>query len=231
MVKKPVKRKVVRRLIKHKAVNSPVKKRVIRRPAKRRSLKNMTNRQYIHGDYDRDGTPNIDDKRPFNKKKSGRVNPEVSLSNTIKFIESKRRKAEKIARPIARKHKMKYRIKGTYSVINKAVRLNPKVSDDFIGLRGETMTRSQAIAKWKKFNKKLKVKRSGRDNKYKTLKGSKNPYRALHSDFELEGFGTEAQFRTKKFGKLNDEMHIVHKNRGSTKRFLPKSKKLIKEGF
>ena len=126
---------------------------------------------------------------------------------------------------------MKYRIKGTYSVINKRVRSAPNVSGDFIGLRAETMKRKQAIARWKKFNKTLKVKRSGQDNKYKTLKGSKNPYRALHSDFELEGYGTEAQFRTKKFGKLNDEMHIVHKNKGNTKKFLPRSKKLIKKGY
>jgi hypothetical protein len=219
MVKKPTKRK------------KPVKRKVVKKRIKRGSIKNMTNRQYIHGDYDGDGTPNIDDRRPFNKKKSRRVNPEVSLSNTIKFIEKKRRAAKKIAKPIAKRHKMKYRIKGTYSVINKRVRSNPRVSGDFIGLRGETMTRQQAISKWKKFNKTLKVKRSGQDNKYKTLKGSKNPYRALHSDFELEGYGTEAQFRTKKFGKLNDEMHIVHKNKGDTKKFLPRSKKLIKKGY
>lgn len=222
MVKKPVKRKVMRKVIKRK---------VIKKPVKRKSIKRMTNRQYIHGDYDGDGVANIDDKKPFNKKKSKRVNPEVSLSTTIKYIESKRRAAEKIARPIAKRHKMKYRIKGTYSVINKRVRSASNVSGDFIGFRGETMTRSEAIAKWKKFNKTLKVKRSGQDNKYKTLKGSKNPYRALHSDFELEGYGTEAQFRTKKFGKLNDEMHIVHKNRGDTSKFLPRSKKLIKQGY
>ena len=66
----------------------------------------MTNRQYIHGDYDKDGTKNIDDTRPFNKKKSKRVNPEVSLSTTIKYIEKKRRAAKKVAKPIAKKYGM-----------------------------------------------------------------------------------------------------------------------------
>jgi len=110
---------------------------MIKKSIKRKSIKTMTNRQYIHGDYDKDGTKNIDDTRPFNKKKSKRVNPEVSLSTTIKYIEKKRRAAKKVTKPIAKKYGMKYRIKGTYSVINKAVRKDPKVSGDFIGLRGE----------------------------------------------------------------------------------------------
>jgi len=204
---------------------------MIKKSIKRKSIKTMTNRQYIHGDYDKDGTKNIDDTRPFNKKKSKRVNPEVSLSTTIKYIEKKRRAAKKVAKPIAKKYGMKYRIKGTYSVINKAVRKDPKVSGDFIGLRGEAKKRAEAKTKWDRFNKMNKISESRRDNKYKTLKKSKNPYRAYHSDFELEGFGTESQFRTKKFGKLNDEMHIVHKNKGNIKKFLPRSKKLLKEGY
>jgi len=191
----------------------------------------MTNRQYIHGDADGDGTPNIDDKKPFDKSKGGRVNPEVSLSNTFKYIEQKRRAAEKVAKPIAKKYGMKYRIKGTYSIINKSVRSNPNVSGDMIGLRAETIKRNTAMKKWNSFNKMNNVPKSGRDNKYKTLAGSKNPYRAFHSDFVVGGFGAEAQFRTKKFGELNDKMHIAHKQRKDTKKYLPKSKKLIKAGF
>jgi len=193
--------------------------------------KSMTNKQYIHGDHDEDGVANIDDKYPFDKSKSGRVNPEVSLSKTFRYIEQKRRMAKKIARPVAKRYGMKYRIKGPYSIINKLVRSNPQVSGDMIGLRAETSTRIQAKKKWNNFNKKNKIAKSGQDNKYKTLKGSSNPYRAFHSDFTLGGFGAEAQFRTKKFGLLNDEMHIVHKNKGNTKKFLPRSKKLIKKGY
>jgi len=66
--------------------------------ALKRIKKGMTNKQYIHGDYDGDGTANIDDKRPFDKKRDGRVNPEVSLSKTFKYIESKRRAAKRIAK-------------------------------------------------------------------------------------------------------------------------------------
>lgn len=194
-------------------------------------LKSMTNSQYIHGDYDKDGTPNIDDKKPFNKKESGAVNKEVSLSKTIKYVEQKRRLAEKYAKPIAKKEGMKYRIKDTYSIINKAVRRNPAVSNDLIGLRAETIKRKQAQQKWSMFNKKFKVPTSGQDNKYKTLTGSSNPYRAFHSNFKIKGLGAEAQFRTKKFGKLNGGMHIAYKQGKSTKSFLPKSKKLIRLGF
>jgi len=152
----------------------------------------MTNRRYIHGDADKDGTPNIDDKKPFDKSKNGKVNPEVSLSKTFRYIEQKRRMAKKVARPIAKRHGMKYRIKGPYSIINKLVRSNPQVSGDMIGLRAETVKREQAKKKWNSFNSKNKVPKSGQDNKYKTLKGSSNPYRAFHSDFTLGGFGAEA---------------------------------------
>ena len=188
-----------------------------------------TNKQFIHGDFDKDGTPNIDDKYPFSKKKSGRVNPEVSLSKTIKYVERKRREARRVAKPFAKKEGMKFRVKGTYSAINKAVRTSPGVTNDFIGFRKEVKTRKEGRKRFDSFNKKHKVK--DKDNKYKTLKGSKNPYRAFHSNFNLKGFGAEAQVRTKKFGKLNDEMHIAFKKGKSTKPFLKRSKKLINLGF
>jgi len=47
----------------------------------------------------------------------------------------------------------------------------------------------------------------------------------------IKKFGAEAQFRTKKFGKLNDKMHTEYKKTGNTKRFIPFSKRLIKLGF
>jgi len=193
--------------------------------------KNTTNKQYIHGDYDKDGVPNIDDKRPFDKSRKGSVNPEVSLSKTIRYVDQKRREAKKIAKPIAKKYGMQYRIKDTYSAINKAVRLSPGVTSDFIGLRKETIKREEAKKKWMLFNKQQNVPKSGQDNKYKTLAGTNNPYRAFHSNLMIKKFGAEAQFRTKKFGKLNDKMHTEYKKTGNTKRFIPFSKKLIRLGF
>ena len=38
------------------------------------------------GDFDKDGTPNIDDRFPFNKNKKGEVNPEITLSNAYKGL-------------------------------------------------------------------------------------------------------------------------------------------------
>jgi len=196
-----------------------------------RKIKSMTNRQYIHGDYDKDGVVNIDDKRPFDKKRSDRVNPEVSLSATFRYINKKRRKAKKVAKPIAKKYDMKYRIKDTYSTINKAVRTNPGITNDFIGLRKETFKRAKAKKQWHKFNKNQNIPKSGQENKYKTLAGTNNPYRAFHSNFKIKEFGTEAQFRTKKFGKLNDKMHTEYKKTGNIKKFIPKSKELINLGY
>ena len=192
--------------------------------------KDTTNSQYIHGDFDKDGTPNIDDKYPYNKQNKEKVNKEVSLSNTFRYIEEKRSQAIKVAKPIAKKEGMKYRIKGTYSVINKAVRRDPSVTNDFIGLRYSTPKKRVVVKKrWQSFNKKYKVK--NKDDKYSTLKKTNNPYRAYHSNFLLGGFGTEAQFISKKFGVLNDKMHLAYKQGKSTKKFLSPAKKLIKKGY
>jgi len=133
--------------------------------------KNTTNKQYIHSDYDKDGVPNIDDKRPFDKSRSGSVNPEVSLSKTIRYVEQKRREAIKIAKPLAKRYRMKYRIKDTYSTINKAVRTSPGITNDFIGLRKVTIKREEAKKKWILFNKQqkhvtIKIQRTKRNNSY-----------------------------------------------------------------
>ena len=193
--------------------------------------KNITNKELIHGDFDKDGVRNIDDRYPFNKKKEGRVNSEVSLSQVLMYIERKRREARIVAREIAKREDMTYRIKHSYSVIDKAVRRNPAVTNDFIGLREELKKRVHAEKEWKEFNKRHKIKKKDTDNKYK--KPRADPiYRAYHSNLFIKGFGVEAQFRTKKLGKLIDKQHKVYKQKKKpSNKIIKKAKSLIKRGY
>ena len=210
--------------------------------------KNTNNYQYIHGDFDRDGVPNIDDKKPFDKRNNQRVNKEVSLSETFYYLDSKRREAKKIAKPFAKKHGAMYRIKDNYSIINKTVRRNPHVTNDIIGFRIETDKRSQARSAWERFNVERHLKKQpkiptkqivssevvGYDNKY--LSRGKNLYRAYHSNFLIGNkkgkFGAEFQFRTKKYGSLNDDMHLAYKQKADlNKVFGRRSKQLLRFGY
>ena len=54
------------------------------------NLKNSTYEDLWKGDFDKDGTPNIDDKRPFNKNIKTKVNPEVSLKQAYENVELRR---------------------------------------------------------------------------------------------------------------------------------------------
>lgn len=198
--------------------------------------KNTNNYQYIHGDFDKDNVPNIDDEYPFDPNRKQRVNKEVSLSETFLYLDKKRRKAEILGRKLKKKTgATSYRVKDNYSTINKLVRRNPFVSNDFIGLRFETDKREQARKKWITFNREYHVKPVptkqkiktfkgvagleivGAENKYVTNSKNKNLYRAYHSNILLPKgksvFGVEAQFRTKKYGELNDSMHERYKKK------------------
>jgi hypothetical protein len=203
-------------------------------------LKSVNNYSYIHGDFDKDGTPNIDDKYPFDKKRKEPVNKEVSLDETFYYVEDKRKSAQKHLNKFIKKNPgATGRVKDTYSTINKAVRRNPFVSNDFIGIRIEGNKRKDTQQKWNAFNKVNKIPKRGvaffepigQENKYRTNAKTGNKYRAFHSNFISGGFGVEAQFRTKKYGMLNDKMHTAYKKRQGLGRFRLPSKKLLRLGY
>lgn len=219
--------------------------------------KNTNNYQYIHGDFDKDHVPNIDDEYPFDPNRKQRVNKEVSLDKLFLYLDNKRGKAETLGKKLKKKTgATAYRVKDNYSTINKLVRRNKFVSNDFIGLRFETDKRPEARSKWKKFNTAYKIKSVpttkrlhsfhaagmlggeviGSENKYRANAGTNNLYRAYHTNFTLPTgksiFGVEAQFRTKKYGELNDAMHKSYKQGKKTSPVYKKtSKRLLKKNY
>jgi hypothetical protein len=219
--------------------------------------KNTNNYSYIHGDFDKDHVPNIDDEYPFDPNRKQRVNKEVSLDKLFSYLDNKRAKAETQGKKLKKKTgATTYRVKDNYSTINKLVRRNKFVSNDFIGLRFETDKRPEARSKWKEFNLAYKIKSVptkatlhsfnsrgvlggeviGSENKYRANTGTKNLYRAYHTNFTLPSgksiFGVEAQFRTRKYGALNDAMHKAYKQGKKTSpEHKRQSKRLLRKGY
>jgi hypothetical protein len=204
------------------------------------NLRSISTQEYIHGDFDNDGTPNIDDKKPFDPDSKEQVNKEIGLDNTFKYVEEKRAAGEKVIEKLKDKHEITSgRVKDEYSLINKLVKRQPFVSGDLVGVRKDTPNREKARHAWEEFNKKEKVPKKekivhketiGSENKYQTLKNKKNPYRAYHSNTIIDGLGVEAQFRSEKHGALNDEMHLAYKNKEDMQSYKDKHKKLLEEG-
>ena len=158
--------------------------------------------------------------------------PELTLSKVLNQIEIDRKNAQKIAGKFAEKHgfrKDEYRVKDVPSVIKKWHKENPEVTKDFIGFRKDVKKKDEAETKWQSFNKKVKV--TEKEDKYKENKSNLNPYRAFHTNFLINGYGAEAQFRTKKMGKIADKMHLAYKHKECLIPYLKKVAKLEKRGY
>lgn len=207
--------------------------------------KNTTNKEYIHGDFDKDGTPNIDDKKPFDPRVKEQVNKEVRLSDTFSYVDLRRKQAERQAVLFHNRHpESSYRVKDTYSIVNKAVRRNPAVTNDFIGFRIQSDTRKEANNKWNLFNKQQGIGKRKlvlgeyveKDNKYVSNKGKTNLYRGMHTNFIIKNgkqrYGAEMQFWTKKYGDLNNSIHERYKQgKKTTVAQQRQSRSLLRHGF
>lgn len=98
---------------------------------------NTTNQSLIFGDFDKDGTPNVDDKYPFDKTRTDRVQ-EVSLSDELTKIKRHNLEFKSLLKKIKRRYgsrfKIRYRIKGTYSTIGKLRRQHIGKIKDILGV-------------------------------------------------------------------------------------------------
>lgn len=201
------------------------------------SNENINNRTYIFGDFDKDGTKNIDDSYPFNKKKDEPAQ-EIDLSfelnkirkHTIRFRDSVK-KLEKLLKPYGRTSS---RIKGTNSIINKFRRKmikNPEEMGKFGDLGGVRLyvkDRDHA-EEMKSFlpnylsSKDIEV--LDIDDKYDNYD---DYYRAIHFDTRVDGYFVELQVLTWNMAQL---AHKGHKWYKIDKLTPDRKKKLIEEGY
>ena len=101
----------------------------------------VTNRQYLYGDFDKDGVDNIDDEEPYNSYVNTQANDkEVGLAEELQKIESAREPYEDSAQIVKNKllqtrETVMYRIKTRNSIINKLRRKHLEEAQDIAGVR------------------------------------------------------------------------------------------------
>jgi hypothetical protein len=198
------------------------------------------------GDFDKDGVPNIDDQRPFDKSHSKRVNSEVSLSKQYDNLRARRRLYRKeiaeLSRLIGAK---KTRVKGMYSSIGKQMGRNIDFLEDMGGLRLLTNNKKEndkALNLIKREFPKCKTSNFSKqptcikqvDNKYSTLKSRKvMPYLGYHVNMRYRGMPYEIQIKCKSMQKLQDISHPLYKSgkrEEANKRFGPMVRKIHRQG-
>ena len=124
---------------------------------------NTSYKELWTGDFDKDGIPNIDDVKPFDKKVKERVNPEVSVSKAYGELERTRESYGPDLEKLKVKLKTcKGRVKDQYSAIGKQLGRNIVTLEDLGGLRIEKDKRKEVYKEvnrikkiFRKCNKKI----------------------------------------------------------------------------
>ena len=174
-------------------------------------FKNTKNRSFIFGDFDDDGTANIDDKYPFNKKKKGKTQ-EISLATEL-------REYKKVARDYSTTTKIinsriknsgfrtKYRVKSVNSILNKLRRKRLKTVQDVGGIMILTNSPEESYNAAKYIERNFKI--VSRDNYYK--KPLNKFYRAIHYVIKVNDKFIEIQIKTSKEAKIHLRVHTKYK--------------------
>lgn len=211
--------------------NEPREKRVavVRIPPKWRKT---THKQFVHRDFDKDKTPNIDDRRPFDPKQAQPVDRDTRYTKEIREIERVRKRHLPHAKKLSKKLKKEFpekkgyfvsvRRKSTPSIVNKMRRKTLKKN------KIEDITGAIVVSKTKKGYH--KSKRQARKLGYKIVKTEdfykrkKKPYyKATHHDIKLNGEHTgEIQLKTERQRRLHVTMHKGHKTGRDTGPFTKK---------
>lgn len=177
------------------------------------SLKKVTNRSYIFGDFDKDKTPNIDDKKPFDPKEKG-IAQEVMLSEQLRDIN---RHNEKFRDPtIELKHELKklnfrveYRIKRTHSTIGKLKKDYLSQITDISAIR--VIVRKQSEIKY--VADKIKSRfRVIKEHDYYHKSPKEHPYyKAIHLTIIYKNKPIEIQVKTRGHHEIHKETHAKYK--------------------
>jgi (p)ppGpp synthase/HD superfamily hydrolase len=187
--------------------------------------KTITNRNWLFGDFDKDGVPNIDDKYPLDPSKKSRTT-EILLSEEIKKIKENNKKYIPIVKRIAKEEGGSYRIKHEYSTINKLRRKHLRDIDDLGGVCIKTKDERSLNEKVAEIRKKYKV--IDYDNYYK--KPKYGYYYAHHFVIKTpEGKNVEIQLKTNRHSKIHLKSHEAYKR--GTKTEEERYKKMAKEAL
>lgn len=178
--------------------------------------KKTTNKELIYGDFDHDGTPNLDDVRPFDP--AVREQPEET-KRTDQLLQIKRnnRRYRKAMQEVAIAEGGSSRIKSEWSTVAKLRRKYIQNIQDIAGVRILVNNTKEVFEKADEIKKKYKV--LAEDDYYKNpLQGY---YYAYHVTVEKDGFPVEIQIKTKGIEKLTKTTHRYYKQgkKGPIKKF------------
>jgi len=173
------------------------------------------------GDFDKDGIPNIDDQRPFDRQSSRRVAKETSLSKAYHNLRIRRKEYKKEIKELSNiVGAKKGRVKTMYSAIGKQMGGNIGHVEDMGGVRILTSNKRQTVQEVNKIKKIFPMCSKKRrndcikevDNKYTTLKDKSGvPYLGYHLNVKYRGKPYEIQIKCKNMQRIHDKMHPSYK--------------------
>jgi len=174
----------------------------------------------VYGDFDKDGTVNIDDANPLDETKSGQVE-QVELRKTFDKLLGVKAELDEIMYDAVETLDEKApegadiyaRTKTPYSILKKLVEkrmLDPKRGlTDMIGTTIAVDNQKELEQVRDKIDGGLLGKVLDRDDFYKTPNAG---YRAYHYIVEYKGVPVEVQLKTKNMKKLHEVSHEAYKN-------------------
>jgi len=173
-------------------------------------LKGTSNRQFIYGDFDKDGIINIDDKKPFDPE-DGKPVMEVKLSDELRKMEAHSLKftdsTKRVSKDLERLgHPVKYRIKNVNSIINKLRRRHIEAIEDIGGCMVLVGDQEEAYEVGKYIESKYKI--VAKDDYYAKPRAG---YEALHYTILIEELPVEIQVKTEEDYKKHLGWHKAYK--------------------
>ena len=159
--------------------------------------KNISNRSFIYGDSDKDGVPNIDDKYPL-KKGRNHQKDELLLTNELRLIRQRGLEHKKLLNKTTNQlrndgYKVKGRIKGTTSTVNKLRRKYLYKIQDFAGVLIFVRNQDEAYETLDYLNRHFNIVEV--ENFYRVGHRT-GTYKAIHALIEEGGNYVEVQIKT-----------------------------------
>ena len=173
-----------------------------------------TNRDYVFGDFDKDGTPNIDDVRPYDRAEAGQVE-EIKLTDELEGIEKHRKpfigSNKKIADTLeSLGYEVLHRVKTPYSIVNKLRRKHIDKLWDIGGVMILTDSEAESYKVARFIEKKYQF--IDKDDYYATPRPWEDDYyKALHYIVVVDDKPHEIQIKTRQDYKKHIEWHTTYK--------------------